>query len=140
MRVLFDTDVVLDLLLDREPFAEAAAALFELHERGAVDAYVSGITAVNVFYVTRKLKGTSAARTAVGELLSALEVCPFDRNVLTAAHASAFSDYEDAVQHASAEASRLDAIVTRNLGDYRNAALPVLSPADLLKRLASQQP
>ena len=76
MRVLFDTDIVLDLVLDRDPFADAAAELFELHEQGRVSAYVSGVTLVNVFYVTRKIKGLDGARRAVGELLSALSVCP----------------------------------------------------------------
>jgi len=61
MRVLFDTDVVLDLVLDREPFVEAAAALFEMHERGRISVCISGITLVNVFYVTRKIKGNEGA-------------------------------------------------------------------------------
>ncbi len=135
MRVLFDTDVVLDLLLDRAPFAADAAALFELHERGGLDGYVSGVTIVNVFYVTRKLKGVDAARLAVEELLKTLGVCPVDRNVLADAQRLPFSDYEDAVQHACAGASALDALVTRNLADYKNAALPVFSPGDLLKHL-----
>jgi predicted nucleic acid-binding protein len=135
MRVLFDTDVVLDLLLDRAPFAADAAALFELHERGRIDGYVSGITVVNVFYVTRKLKGMETARLAVGELLKALGVCPVDGNVLGIARGLPFSDYEDAVQHACAEAGGLGAIVTRNLEDYKNAVLPVFSPDGLLKHL-----
>ncbi|HEX8146328.1 MAG TPA: PIN domain-containing protein [Pyrinomonadaceae bacterium] len=140
MRVLFDSDVVLDLLLDRAPFARDAAALFELHERGRLDGYVSGVTVVNVFYVTRKLKGIDAARPAVGELLKALGVCPVDRHVLAGARRLAFSDYEDAVRHACAEASGLDAVVTRNLEDYKNAALPVFSPGGLLKHLQTTSP
>ncbi len=140
MRVLFDSDVVLDLVLDREPFAEDAAALFELNERGRIRGYASGVTIVNVFYVTRKNKGAAAARLAVGELLAILSVCPIDQNVLKDAHRLPFSDYEDAVQHACAEAVQLEAVVTRNLEDYKNAALPVFAPADFLKHLKSQQP
>jgi predicted nucleic acid-binding protein len=138
MRVLFDNDVVLDLVLDREPFAEAAAALFELHEQGRIDGYVSGITTINVFYVTRKVKGIEVAKRAVGELLATLNVCPLDQTTLENAHKLAFTDFEDAVQHASAEASRLDAIVTRNLDDYKNATLPVFTPADFLNHLKPQ--
>jgi predicted nucleic acid-binding protein len=140
MRVLFDSDVVLDLLLDRAPFVQEAAALFELHERGRLDGYVSGITVVNVFYVTRKLKGLDAARLAVGELLKAVGVCPVDRDVLADAQRLPFSDYEDAVQHACAEAGGLDAVVTRNLEDYKNAVLPVFSPDGLLKHLQTTSP
>jgi predicted nucleic acid-binding protein len=135
MRVLFDTDVVLDLVLDREPFVEAAAALFEWHELGRIDAYISSITPVNVFYLTRKNKGIEVARRAVEELLAILNVCSLDRFVLEEAHRLAFTDYEDAVQHASATANSLEAIVTRNLKDYKNATLPVFSPADFLNQL-----
>jgi predicted nucleic acid-binding protein len=140
MRVLFDSDVVLDFVLDRGPFAEPAAALFELYRRGSIDCYVSGITIVNVFYVTRKLKGVGVARHAVEGLLAALMVCTIDRNVLNDAYRLPFSDYEDAVQHACAVASRLDAIVTRNLEDYKNATLPVFAPADFLDHLKAKQP
>jgi predicted nucleic acid-binding protein len=135
MRVLFDTDLVLDLVLDREPFVDAAAAVFTLHENGRISGYISGITMVNVFYLTRKSKGISGARKAVEELLSTLSICPLDQLVLENAHRLTFTDYEDAVQHACATASGLDAIVTRNLADYKNATLPVFSPADFLSQL-----
>jgi predicted nucleic acid-binding protein len=135
MRVLFDTDLVLDLVLDREPFADAAAAIFTLHENGRIRGYISGITLVNVFYLARKSKGISGARRAVEELLATLSVCPLDQLVLESAHRLTFTDYEDAVQHACATASGLDAIVTRNLADYKNATLPVFSPADFLNQL-----
>jgi predicted nucleic acid-binding protein len=135
MRVLFDTDLVLDLVLDREPFVDAAAAIFTLHENGRIRGYISGITMVNVFYLTRKSKGTSGARKAVEELLATLSICPLDQLVLENAHRLTFTDYEDAVQHACAKASGLDAIVTRNLADYKNATLPVFSPADFLSQL-----
>ncbi|HYH84280.1 MAG TPA: PIN domain-containing protein [Pyrinomonadaceae bacterium] len=138
MRVLFDNDVVLDLVLDREPFVEAAAALFDMHERGRIDGYISGITLINVFYVTRKSKGMDVARQAVAELLTTLDVCFLDKSIMEAARVLALADYEDAVQHASATASGLDAIVTRNLDDYKNATLPVFAPTDSLKHLKAQ--
>jgi predicted nucleic acid-binding protein len=124
MRVLFDTDVVLDLVLDREPFADAAADIFTLHQEGQVLGHISGITVVNVFYVTRKSKGLIGAKKAVEELLATLSICPVDQLVLENAHRLTFSDYEDAVQHACATASGLEAIVTRNLADYKTATRP----------------
>jgi predicted nucleic acid-binding protein len=139
MRVLFDTDLVLDLVLDREPFVEEAAALFVLHEQERIDGYISGITLVNVFYLTRKFKGIDVARQAVKELLATLNVCPLDQAVLEDAQKLAFADYEDAVQHASAAAIQLDGIITRNLDDYRRATLPVFSPKDFLSQLTPPQ-
>ena len=140
MRVLLDTDVVLDVVLARAPFAKEATVLLDLCERGLFDAYISGITPVNVAYVARKAHAAARLRQVIDRLLRVVRVCPVDHTALVRAVNSPISDYEDAVQHACAAAARLDAIVTRNLGDYGDAALPVFSPADFLKRLASEQP
>ncbi len=139
MRVLFDTDVVLDFLWWREPFAETAGELFELNAQGAFYGYISGITPMNVFYLTHKAKGISQARQAIGDLLTAVSVCPITHAILNQAFTLPFTDYEDAVQHACATASGLEAIVTRNLDDYKNATLPVFAPADFLNHLKAQQ-
>lgn len=135
MRVLFDTDVVLDLILDREPFVQVATELFELHEEGRIDIFVAAVTPINVFYITRKNKGLDRAWRAIDELLSSVAVCHLDQAILVKARKTAFKDFEDAVQHTCATASGLDAIVTRNLKDYKNATLPVFSPPDFLKKL-----
>jgi predicted nucleic acid-binding protein len=138
MRVLLDTDVILDVFLAREPFANAAAELLDLGEKGVFDAYISGVTPLNVFYVARKAHSSTNLRQAIERLLRTVGVCPLDHSVLTNALGLPFSDYEDATQHACATASGLDAIVTRNLDDYKNAALPVYSPTDFLNQLKSQ--
>ena len=138
MRVLLDTDVILDVFLKREPFAEAAAELWRANEQGLYEGYVSAITPVNLFYVARKIKDATVAHAAVTELLVAFHVCPIDRLTLQSALALSFRDYEDAVQHASAAASQLDAIVTRDAQDYAQATLPILSPMDFLKQIASR--
>jgi predicted nucleic acid-binding protein len=138
MRVLLDTDVVLDYLLEREPFAESAVALFELIAQEACDGYVAAVTPVNVFYLARKDRGMDKARQAVTELLTAMDVCPVDQSTLGTALALPFSDYEDAVQHACATAAGLDAIITRNLDDYKNATLPIFSPTDFLTHIKTR--
>ena len=138
MRVLLDTDVVLDVVLAREPFAQESARLFKLHEQRKIDSYIAAITPINVFYIARKFKGAPAARQAVELLLTSLTVCPLSHSVLDEAYQLAFGDYEDAVQHASATTSGLDTIVTRDIDDYKNATLPVYSPTDFLAKLKSQ--
>ena len=136
MRVLLDTNVVLDFLLDREPFADAAAALWEAGRNGQIENYVSALTPVNVFYIARKLKGVTEARKIVEGLLAECQVAPIDSGVLQDAMALPFTDFEDAVQHASATGGHLDAIVTRDPTDYAKATLPVFSPPDLLTQLS----
>src|SRR5687767_6922360 len=135
MRALLDTDVLLDLFLDRESFAETAAALWEANERGDFEGYISAITPVNLFYITRKLKDLTTARQAVAELVATLRICTVDQEILQSALSLPLADYEDAVQHASAIANQVDVIVTRNLEDYAGATLPVFSPKDFLKQL-----
>lgn len=138
MRILFDTDVVLDVIAERVPFAAAASELLDLSEQGLFEAYISAITPINIFYIARKAKSSAELRQAIAQLLRTVGVCSVDQAVLVSALTSPITDYEDAVQHASAVAIKLDAIVTRNLDDYKNATLPVYSPIAFLNHLKSQ--
>ena len=138
MRVLLDTNVVLDFLLDRAPFAETAAALWRANEDGRIIIYVSVITPVNVFYIARKIKGAAVARQLVESLLTASRVCGPDRDMLLAALALPLRDFEDAVQVMSAQAEMLDALVTRDPADYQGIGYPVLSPTDCLTQIAPE--
>lgn len=141
MRVLFDTDVILDLLLDRAPFADPAAEIWQANADGRLEGFVSAITPVNIFYIARRLKDRQIAFQIVTEVLAALSVCPLDQQALQAALTLPFTDYEDAVQHVFATGSQLDAIVTRNAKDFAGATLPILSPTELLQQLPpSSQP
>lgn len=135
MRVLLDTDVVLDFLLARQPFGTAAQAIWQAHEQGRCIAHISAITPVNVFYIARRLAGLSDAQRLLNILLLALPICPVDATVLATAQQLGFNDFEDAVQLAAAQAAGLDALVTRNTADYRGSSLPVLAPTDLIARL-----
>ncbi len=135
MRVLFDTNIILDLFLDRDPFANDAAELWQANADGRLEGFISAITPVNLFYIARRLKNRQTAFQVVREVLIAMSVCPLDRTALQTALALPFTDYEDAVQHASAADCGLDAIVTRNIKDFAGATIPVFSPAQLLLQL-----
>ena len=138
MRVLFDNDVVLGYVLQRSPFNIEANELFMRLGRNEFAAYIAAITPINVFYVVRKEKNKTVAFQAVADSLSSFHICLANKKVLQNALLLNFSDYEDAVQHACAEAENLDAIVTRNLSDYKNATLPVYSPQDFLNLLKTR--
>src|SRR5438034_7756269 len=106
MRTLLDTDVVLDVILAREPFAKDAAELLDLGEQGLFEPYVSAITPLNIFYIARKAKAVRDLRQAIQSLLETVSVfCPIDKSILTSAFELRFVDYEDAVQHESATAA-----------------------------------
>ena len=136
MRALLDTDVVLDLLLERQPFATEAERIWRANDAGEFDAYISAITPVNVFSIARRPRDAATARQAVSAALAGMRVCPVDRAVLQAALATPFADFEDAARHSAAIIGGLDAIIARNGADYAGAALPIFSPADFPSHLA----
>jgi len=138
MRALLDTNIVLDLLMKREPFAHDATAIWEANRQGWFDGYVSAIAPITLFYVARKSTSVVDAQQMVRDILKAFRVCTLNLNVLRAALRRPLADYEDAVQLAGALAHGLDAIVTRDLQDFGGATLTVLSPSDFLKQLATQ--
>lgn len=131
MRILFDTDVILDLLLDREPFNTTAAWLINRVHTDKLEGLISATTLTTIFYLARKVVGSKEARGQVEDLLKIFQVAPVNRAVLEAALALSIKDYEDAVQHASAEFAGAEGIVTRNVTDFKQATLSVYTPAEL---------
>jgi predicted nucleic acid-binding protein len=137
--VLFDTNVVLDVLLDREPFAEAASQLFSKVENGKIGGSICATTVTTIYYLTSKSLDTKQAIDNVQRLLRLFEVAPVHRPVLEAALKADFSDFEDAVIHASAHHVKAEAIVTRNTKDFAKATLPIYTAHELLKILEARQ-
>lgn len=135
MKILFDTDVVLDVLLAREPYAGVAALLLALVDREVIDGAVCATTVTNVDYLATKALGRRRAVKLVSELVSLFAVAPVDRDTLTRALALGFDDFEDAVVHEAAAAWGAAGIVTRNLRDFAKAPLPVFGPDELLSAL-----
>ncbi len=133
---MLDTDIVLDYLLAREPFSRAASEIWDAARSGKFEAFVSAITPVNLYYIARKLKGDAKARMAVRGLLQVCRIAITDHAALQQALDLDMKDYEDAVQVASARAMSLDVVVTRNVGDYVGADIPILSPDQFLAHLA----
>jgi predicted nucleic acid-binding protein len=138
VRVLFDTDVVLDHLLEREPFVEAAERLLSLVDTGALDGTVCATTVTNIHYLASRTVGVPEAATHVRELLAIFDVACVDRDVLSAACEAGLADYEDAVLYEAARAAGASAIVTRNGKDFARSALPVFTPGELLAALLAE--
>lgn len=138
MKVLFDTDVILDLLLNREPHSQFAALLIAEVERGAVTGYLCATSFTTIHYLSGKAASASVAERHVRDLLSLFEVATVNRAVLEGALEGGFRDFEDGATHEAGLRAGAEAIVTRNLGDYRKSSLPVYSPKDCLAILSQQ--
>jgi predicted nucleic acid-binding protein len=132
MKVLFDTNVILDVLLARAPHAEAAAQLLSLVDRGKIKGVVCATTVTTVHYLATKAVGRREAKKHLKALLAMFEVAPVDQGVLSQALDLSFSDYEDAVLHEAARAVAVAGIVTRNRKDFAEATVPVFAPNELL--------
>lgn len=136
MRVLIDTNIVLDFLLQREPFFQDAELLFQAIDMGQIIGYVTATTLTDIFYISRRhTRSIEQARQAVLETLTVMAICPIDRAVLESAFNSGLADFEDAVQIFSAVAQGLDAIVTRDVQGFLSSSVPVLSVEELLAQV-----
>jgi len=137
VKVLFDTNVMLDVLLAREPHAAVAARLFALVDSERIDGAVSATTVTTVAYVATKAVGGKQAKKLLRQLLDLFAVAGVDRQVLEGALRLDFEDVEDAVIHEAARAWGAAGIVTRNGRDFARASLPVFDPAELLAALVA---
>ncbi len=127
MRLLFDTNIVLDVLLDRRPFVEYSKQLWQAVDEGRLTGYVTATTLTNIFYIARKLVGAHKANAAVKVCLDTFEICPVDRSALELALNMAANDYEDALQVACAQLADLDGIVTRDI-NYPGSSVAIYTP------------
>lgn len=135
MIVLFDTNVILDLLLDRRPFARDAARLVDQVARQHLQGLLGATTVTTIHYLARRSVGEAAAQRHVESLLSIFEVAPVGRGVLLDALRLGFIDYEDAVLHEAARQAGATAIVSRDIDRFKGAGLAIYQPAELLRAL-----
>ena len=138
MKILLDTNIVLDLLMDRMPFSDAAVELFSKVEDGAIIGYLCGTTITTVYFLASKTLGAARAQEEIRKLLSLFEVAPVNRLVLESALVVDFNDFEDAVIHEAACHVGADAIVTRNLKDFKKSRISVYTSEELARILTAQ--
>lgn len=135
-RVLFDSDVLLDVLAQRQPFVVASTLALNTVTQGQVQGYVSGHAVTNIFYILRRQIGTEAARELISRLLQRIQVASVTDDVIRQALQSPVTDFEDAVTSAVANAAGLEAIVTRNTSDYSASSVPAMLPEEFLATLS----
>ncbi len=134
---LLDTNVVLDVLLERYPFFDDSDAIWKKCDDGMLDGYVTAVTVTTIFYVGRKLLGVDKARQAVRACLQAFRIAPVYREMLDEALLMPGTDFEDNVQIACAHAAALEAIITRDTDGFKASTVPAVSPHEMLQRISS---
>jgi predicted nucleic acid-binding protein len=135
VKVLFDTNIVLDVLLDRQPFREESAQAMARVERGELVGVLGATTLTTIYYLVAKAAGGQAARSTVRSLIDLFEIALVDKKALKNAIDSPMADFEDAVLFEAGVAFEVDAVVTRDPDGFRAGRLPVLSPRQLQEAL-----
>jgi predicted nucleic acid-binding protein len=135
MRILFDTNVVLDVLLDRQPHAEASASAWAAIETGAAEGMLAAHAVTTIHYLVRKERGNARAKRIVSAILRVFKVALVDGAVVQVALHLPFSDFEDAVTSAAARVADCDYIVTRDPKGFRNSAVRALTPEAVIPLL-----
>jgi len=137
-RVLVDLNVVLGVLLDREPHVEASASLWAAIEERRVEGLLAAHGFTTIFYLVAKHRGGAAARQVIADLLTVFHVAPVDEAVLRRAAALELADFEDAVGAAAAEAASCEAIVTRDPSGFVGSPVEPMEPLLALAALDSE--
>jgi predicted nucleic acid-binding protein len=133
-KLFIDSDVVIDFFTDREPHVNPASELFELNEQGKVKLYLSAVSINNIYNIVRRFLGHIKTLEVVETLTEMTEIVGTTKKEIIQALKNNFTDYEDSVQYSSALTIKdLDLIITRNIKDYRNSSIAVMTPLNFLK-------
>jgi len=131
MKVLLDTNVILDVWLAREPFWKDSAALLAKAERKEIEGWISPTTITTLHYLGKKVLGEQKARALLEGLIDICQVGSMSTQTFKSALSSEITDFEDAVIEAVSIGSSVDLIATRNTKDFRNSRIPTKEPSQL---------
>jgi len=135
-KVFVDTDVILDFMIAREPFAMDAARIFSLSEKKEISICTTGLAFSNAYYILRKLSTHKKVLAKLTQLARLIDIIGLPKIAVIQALGSDFSDFEDALQYYSALTEDVKIIITRNIKDFKHSQLAVLSPDQYLNSRA----
>lgn len=139
-KVLIDTDVILDFFFDRKPFSDDAAKVLSLCESREIIGCITSVIISNVYYLLRQSATHEKVIEKLTQLITITEVLSTDKEVILKALNSDFRDFEDAIQNYSAELhGQIDVIITRNIKDFKNSSLGIMTPGNYLKAIIASR-
>lgn len=133
-KVFVNTDIALDLLAQREPHYSAAAMLFTLADKKKISLYISSLSFSNLHYLLTRQYDAKESRRILNSFKILVKVLPVDNKIIELALSSKFLDLEDAMQYFTAIENGINVLLTRNVKDYKQASIAVLSAEDYLNR------
>jgi predicted nucleic acid-binding protein len=137
VKVLVDTNVVLDVLLDRRPHSADSAHIFRLIEEGRLQGFLCATTVTTIDYLLLQSLSRADARKYLTQLIRLFDVAAVNRAVIEGAMQSRIADFEDAVLEQAAALAGADVIISRNTKDFAHGTVKVLDPRQCLAQLGT---
>ena len=135
IKFFVDSDIILDLLAQREPHYIHAARLFTLIDQNEVVAYISPLIFANLHYLLKKQTSNLLALKSLRKLKTLINILSIDERVIEQSLNSEFNDFEDAIQYFTAVNNGITLIITRNKTDYKRSKIDILTAEEFLKSL-----
>ena len=140
MKVLVDTNIVLDVLLKRVPFYKDSFSVFQLSDSGNIDGVLAAISVTNAFFTLRKAgKSLDDVYLDLDDICGIFKIAPVSETTISAALALHWKDFEDAVQFVTAKENEVVYIITRNQADFKNSDIPCMPPTEFIAYLKEKE-
>lgn len=138
--ILIDSDVILDFFFDRKPYSNHAAEILSYCEQGKINGFLTPVIISNIYYLLRREASHNKVTNSLKQLLKIIRILQMNETVVMQALESDFKDFEDALQNYTAvENGDIDAIITRNIKDYKKSELSIMTPENFLRLIDSSQ-
>ncbi|MBD2386486.1 type II toxin-antitoxin system VapC family toxin [Cylindrospermum sp. FACHB-282] len=137
MKVLLDTNIIVDDALERAPFWDASEQVLSQIEQGQIEGYISASTFSDLYYIIRRARGRDWTLSYLNQLVTLCQIATVNQAVITMALTANFRDFGDAIQYSTAVLNQLDAIITRNPQDFPVVTPRILTPEQLIEELTN---
>lgn len=135
MRLLFDTNIILDIALKREPHYKDSATVLKIIDNKVFFGFITATTITDIYYIAKKEKGHSIAIEFISNLIQFIDVIGIDKVIILESLSNKIADFEDAIQSSASKFNQVDFIITRNTKDFVSSEIKALSPGELLNQL-----
>ena len=137
MKILIDTNIIIDNALEREPFWNASEQVLSLIEKGTIAGYISASTFSDLYYIIRKARGRDWTLTYLKQLITFCQIATVNQAAIIMAFTTNFQDFEDSIQYSTSVVNKLDAIITRNPQDFPIITPRIITPEQLIAELTN---
>jgi len=137
VKILIDTNIIIDNALEREPFWNASEQVLSLIEKGTIAGYISASTFSDLYYIIRKARGRDWTLTYLKQLITFCQIATVNQAAIIMAFTTNFQDFEDSIQYSTSVVNKLDAIITRNPQDFPIITPRIITPEQLIAELTN---